>query len=1196
MTNKRKYKDYPRIYSISTVGIIKHNNSDYLIHPLRTDFTGGSGAGKSLITDLLQLILVGRKTFWKSPSEDNDSTTEEKREVRTLVLNTGDFPIGYTFINIETSENQFITIGTFIKRNNGDIYPFIIQQGISWEIEKNKLQSFPNFLTHKDFLIDNKIPKISILKEHFDNNLGLQLKHFYNNTVDFHKLLYLNDILHIDLSKKDEYLQSYAEVLQYFGRGKAFDKYGSRSNQIKNFLFVTDNKDKEEEYQKQKKQIEKSQRQYVEQFKISERVKKRRDKLLDLLDDKLDYNKKQHEALWTESVFYYNKQRENQSNLISTKKDLAVNQFQILKFDHKYNALEINEIYKEIEELQKSKSEKEKQKKKAETKKSNATKQTDLLKTKKDDSEKEFFKQKENHEKIERVEKLLNSYHTINKVEEQFDKQAEIESQKQNINNFIEFLNTNNLTSEFKNSQYFLTTYNKAETFYSQKVSELKIEIESLEKLKPLFDKSHKKSFAQWIVNNLKKLSKQEEEILFHFKDKSISRPEHIKSGERYIAEPDKIFKNIQPIDKNDEGFWINLNGIYEFVESIKEENLIFNNPKTLQQELDKFGEDITMQINKKNADLEAIMEFQEKLKKYVGFNQEICELYKNKKTILGFHINTDLQIHRDEFKKLIEFYKENKPENIKKNYENSTREYETATTNFQNNETEIKKLTDSINSLADEIDKIENKIEEKNNQEDSELAVLINNQEKIENKLKSSKSNLTIEDKINSENYSFENPLNSTEKIELEREIETEITKIQEENSNKTNSIKRKLQELANKHREEKGTIESNILFLIKEQPKIEQALKKSETEYEKYTKKVQQHPVDTKISKKISDNQLKTIKEDYKSAKINYETKFDTISQDPDLQIENDVISNLNYDFSELVKILLPDVFKNSKDIEQNLKKDIEIELKNINAKITEFARTNFIIIQNLFGDVEEQYEKYLDKISDLKDFFVKNRAAGNYYVEMEPRPSDNYPIKWIKVLKQKVKNEIYNTGLFKTAEAKSADQIIEETFKEFSQLKNAKPTINKLLDPKSYFDINIYFKDPNDENAPPSTGQGYAILALLNIAKLSLIDTVNSKQGENPKGLRYMPIDEVAGLGENFDMLYDIAEKYDYQILTMTINSNDHEFENNNQYSYTLRKNPNPKDPNRNLAPFGIFSKYQLIESLSKYIEKIKHEGRN
>ena len=52
-------KKYPRIYSIHTVGIRNHNNADYLIHPLRTDFTGESTTGKSLVgADLPQLILT----------------------------------------------------------------------------------------------------------------------------------------------------------------------------------------------------------------------------------------------------------------------------------------------------------------------------------------------------------------------------------------------------------------------------------------------------------------------------------------------------------------------------------------------------------------------------------------------------------------------------------------------------------------------------------------------------------------------------------------------------------------------------------------------------------------------------------------------------------------------------------------------------------------------------------------------------------------------------------------------------------------------------------------------------------------------------------------------------------------------------------------------------------------------------------
>jgi DNA repair protein SbcC/Rad50 len=59
MSNKK----FPRIYSLSTVGIRNHYNSDYRFHPFRTDFAGDSGVGKSIIADVLQLILVGEREY-----------------------------------------------------------------------------------------------------------------------------------------------------------------------------------------------------------------------------------------------------------------------------------------------------------------------------------------------------------------------------------------------------------------------------------------------------------------------------------------------------------------------------------------------------------------------------------------------------------------------------------------------------------------------------------------------------------------------------------------------------------------------------------------------------------------------------------------------------------------------------------------------------------------------------------------------------------------------------------------------------------------------------------------------------------------------------------------------------------------------------------------------------------------------------
>lgn len=72
--------NYPRIYSLSTIGIKQHFNADYLFHPYRTDFSGESGSGKSMIADMIQLILVGSNEF-KSATQGN-----RQRDVKGMLI------------------------------------------------------------------------------------------------------------------------------------------------------------------------------------------------------------------------------------------------------------------------------------------------------------------------------------------------------------------------------------------------------------------------------------------------------------------------------------------------------------------------------------------------------------------------------------------------------------------------------------------------------------------------------------------------------------------------------------------------------------------------------------------------------------------------------------------------------------------------------------------------------------------------------------------------------------------------------------------------------------------------------------------------------------------------------------------------------------------------------------------------------
>ena len=68
-------KKYPRIYSLSTIGIIHHQKNDYIFHPYCTDFIGDSDSGKSIIADTATYICW----FFRFPFRNHTS----QRQTRT---------------------------------------------------------------------------------------------------------------------------------------------------------------------------------------------------------------------------------------------------------------------------------------------------------------------------------------------------------------------------------------------------------------------------------------------------------------------------------------------------------------------------------------------------------------------------------------------------------------------------------------------------------------------------------------------------------------------------------------------------------------------------------------------------------------------------------------------------------------------------------------------------------------------------------------------------------------------------------------------------------------------------------------------------------------------------------------------------------------------------------------------------------
>ncbi|WP_216070026.1 hypothetical protein, partial [Acinetobacter guillouiae] len=217
--------NFPRIYSLSTIGIKQHYNADYLFHPYRTDFSGESGSGKSMIADMIQLILIGSSEFQSATDGNKD------RDVKGMLCgNTSKASSrGYIFLNIEVNIKQYIVIGAYIESTSNVADMFIIQDGYNWET----LAPLNNPIFTKDLIINNRVETLNSLCEKLKL---LRMKSFRRR--DYHRILYNNELLSLDLTK-DETLKAYASILRAFSRGKGFKK---ESESLKKFLFGDDDK------------------------------------------------------------------------------------------------------------------------------------------------------------------------------------------------------------------------------------------------------------------------------------------------------------------------------------------------------------------------------------------------------------------------------------------------------------------------------------------------------------------------------------------------------------------------------------------------------------------------------------------------------------------------------------------------------------------------------------------------------------------------------------------------------------------------------------------------------------------------------------------------------------------------------------------------------------------------------------------
>lgn len=218
-------KLFPRIYSLSTIGLIHHQEFDYKFHAFRTDFIGESGSGKSLIADLIQLILVGSEAF-ESATRGTDIRDPEGMVLRLDNRSSG---LGYAFLNVEMAPGKYLVVGTYLETGNRNAQAFIVQKGYLWP----SIEYLSAPISFTTFLKEDEILPLDALANWLDDQ-DFHIKS-WQRYKEFHKILFKEKIVPLDLASSDRLLKDYAEILQSFSRGKMLDT--SNSESLKLFLF-----------------------------------------------------------------------------------------------------------------------------------------------------------------------------------------------------------------------------------------------------------------------------------------------------------------------------------------------------------------------------------------------------------------------------------------------------------------------------------------------------------------------------------------------------------------------------------------------------------------------------------------------------------------------------------------------------------------------------------------------------------------------------------------------------------------------------------------------------------------------------------------------------------------------------------------------------------------------------------------------
>lgn len=1049
---------YPRIYSLSTVGILKHYIHDYLFHPTRTDFVGANGVGKSIIADLLQMIFVYDKDLIKFGT---DGVKKEERQINTLPYKT---KCAYCFLNIEVNASKFITIGIQINNQKGKrIIPFVItkQADISLKINELALEK-EELIFAKDLLKEKEsgekeIVDIQDLATFLYEKHGLRLNFFSNNETvnNYYKFLYDKSILPLNLSQ-DKNLKAFAKVIQSFSKAKTLNLSGNQaSKNLKEFLFEESDEDILANFQKEQSELEKILREYESLNKEIQNLSNKQKRLTSLRELEQSHKVK----------FKSFKEAELQNACIELK--------QLEQRESEGKTLIANQET-EFAELK--------------TAIQNLPAEEEIVK-------KSYEEADENFNMFNRYQDLSNSIEKLGKEVDELKMLIlpEVDNSWKNEIQRIDILSRNNegikkeitfvkpYLEKYKTLEKIIQTRKEQSEILDELKSSLKNDKATKEKLLELLKDNNENGLLHWYIKNLPLLDNEQLQTVLFYATKPISEISNPDSLSQYIN-PDELIKNFEANPSKD-GIWLKLGALHQFIQ---------------------FNPDATLLGDKANLE-QSVQQLIQKL------NTEISS------------INTKLEAL----------------ENITdgKSYDTNLFDYSFDTAIVENSN--IEKLKNAVTCIL-QIDEKTSQLQSQKKREEEELL-------QIKNKFK----------------VEYDEP----------GVVKKELLKVRKEWSDKKDQFYEqkgakqiKFQSLESKIKSDKQALQIIIGNLIKKQTEFTTL---NDAYYQHFQKNVTNFPL-TPINTEELQQAYNGLWEEYKTTFIGISNSFEETSDDKNPAVQL-TIKDQDFSFRVLEEALLGNKIKSTDDITTALD-----EANQTRTTIANGIRDNMI---KIFSKTTERYEKYDDQVKRINAFFVDRKISNKFYFKLEFDGNKEIKIDYIKQIAYEVRNTATKGEL---QFGQSIVDFIEDFFRKQAKIKNKVP-IDKLLNPKTYFELSAKLTDQFGTEVPGSTGETYSAIALLGIARLSAV------QKEKRNGLRFIILEELGSLDNtNFNTFPAIAEEFQYQIITMA----PHTFNiglSDEWYAHHLIKGK--EDDNINYCPSASYFKTKdNNEDLNIYINRI------